>query len=659
MTAATGPGPDWLDRNLASLDSAVARVRFFLDRALMQRMRTAAIAPAAVEEPPRPGAPDGYFALDALRDRFGLDPFELDLVVLVVAAEISAEIAQLCAQLQPDRGQVTFGLALAVLPGAHWTALRPDSPLRGFDLIELDGGEGGAGLALRRLKAAEPVIHFLLGAPSLDPALAAILDPVEAAALWPSHAGAAGEAARLATAPVNPIVHLTGRSEAVAGVAAAASAMCGTRLLHLDSALLAADPAALDLFRRRWNRDSLLNGAALLIECGDLGGRPGAAASILQLCARAASPIFLTGDLPAGAGGNEVRPVVRIDLPPAAAAESRAAWRDALGQAGLAVSGPLAERLSDQFRVAPDSMAALAAAAAAGAAAEGPDREAGARLWQLCRVQGRGRLEGLAARIEGKARLDDVVLQEEAAAALRQIVARHRNRARVLDSWNMGREQRGRGLSALFTGPSGTGKTLAAEAVANALELDLYRIDLASIVDKYVGETEKNLRRVFDAAEDMGAVLLFDEADALFSRRGDVKDSRDRSDNLEIGYLLQRIEAYSGIAVLTSNLPGAIDPAFLRRFAYVVAFGFPAEAQRRALWQRAFPSAAPTFGIDLDRLARLPLSGGQVSAVAMNAAFAAADSAEPIGMVHVGQAIALEFAKRNLPSPLAMMEAPE
>jgi hypothetical protein len=653
MTAETGPGPDWLDRNLASLDSAVARVRFFLDRALTQRVRT------ALEEPPRPAAPDGYFALDALRDRFGLDPFELDLLVLVVAAEISAEIAQLCAQLQPDRGPVTFGLALAVLPGAHWTALRPDSPLRDFDLIELDAGDGAAGLVLRRLKAAEPVIHFLLGAPSLDPALAAILDPVEAAALWPSHAGAASEAARLATAPTNPIVLLSGRPDAVARVAAAAAAMCGAGLLRLDSALLPADPAGLDLFRRRWNRDSLLNGAALLVECRDLGGRPGAAASILQLCARAASPIFLTGDLPAGADGNAGRPVVRIDLPPAAPDESRAAWRDALGEAGLAVSAPLAERLSDQFRLSPDSMAALVTAAAAGAEAGAPDGEAGARLWRLCRVQGRGRLEGLAARIEGKARLDDIVLEEEGAAALRQIVARHRNRARVLDSWDMGGEQRGRGLSALFTGPSGTGKTLAAEAVANALELDLYRIDLASIVDKYVGETEKNLRRVFDAAEDMGAVLLFDEADALFSRRGDVKDSRDRSDNLEIGYLLQRIEAYSGIAILTTNLPGAIDPAFLRRFAFVIPFGFPAEAQRRALWGRAFPAAAPTSGLDLDGLARLPLSGGQIGAVAMNAAFAAADAAQPIGMAHVRQAVALEFAKRNLPSPLAMMEAPK
>src|SRR5688572_16202689 len=181
-----------------------------------------------------------------------------------------------------------------------------------------------------------------------------------------------------------------------------------------------------------------------------------------------------------------------------------------------------------------------------------------------------------------------------------------------------GRGARGLGVSALFSGPSGTGKTMAAEVLARELGLDLYRIDLSQVVNKYIGETEKGLRRLFDAAEGGGAILLFDEADALFGRRTEVRDSHDRYANLEVSYILQRMETFGGLAILTTNLRKNIDTAFLRRLRFVVEFPFPDPAMRRRLWERAFPAATPTTGLDPARLARLAVAGGSVRSIALN-----------------------------------------
>ena len=179
-------------------------------------------------------------------------------------------------------------------------------------------------------------------------------------------------------------------------------------------------------------------------------------------------------------------------------------------------------------------------------------------------------------------------------------------------------EPRGLGISALFAGPSGTGKTMAAEVLARELELDLYRIDLSQVVSKYIGETEKNLRRVFDAAETGGAILLFDEADALFGKRTEVKDSHDRYANIEVSYLLQRMEAYRGLAILTTNLRDALDQAFVRRLRFVVEFPFPDAAQRAEIWRRVFPAAdADRRRSTPRRLAALSLAGGNIRNIAL------------------------------------------
>jgi SpoVK/Ycf46/Vps4 family AAA+-type ATPase len=282
---------------------------------------------------------------------------------------------------------------------------------------------------------------------------------------------------------------------------------------------------------------------------------------------------------------------------------------------------------------------------------EGADcGDLGQALWNACRVQARPRLDNLSQRIEAAAAWDDLVLPEAQRQVLRDIAAHVRQRTRVYEQWGFGAKgARGLGISALFAGVSGTGKTLAAEVLASALRLDLYRIDLSSVVSKYIGETEKNLARVFEAAEEGGAILLFDEADALFGKRSEVKDSHDRYANIEVSYLLQRMESYRGLAILTTNLKSALDTAFLRRLRFIVEFPFPDAAQRTEIWRRIFPPDTPTDGLDLGKLARLNVAGGNIRNTALNAAFLAADAGEPVRMTHLLRAAQSEYAKLEKP----------
>jgi SpoVK/Ycf46/Vps4 family AAA+-type ATPase len=234
-----------------------------------------------------------------------------------------------------------------------------------------------------------------------------------------------------------------------------------------------------------------------------------------------------------------------------------------------------------------------------------------AASWEVYRVQKRARLEKLAQRIDAIATWDDLVLPKAQKATLHEIAEHVRRGMKVYKAGGgVAKRARGLGISTLFSGVSGTGKTTAAGVLGNELQLDLYRIDLSTVVAKYVGETEKRLRRLFDAAEESAVILLFDEADALFGKRSEVKDSHDRHPNAEISYLLQRIEDYRSLAILTTNMNSALDNAFLRRIRFVVQFPFPNPAQRAEIWRRIFPAATLTEGLDLDKLARLSVAGG-------------------------------------------------
>jgi SpoVK/Ycf46/Vps4 family AAA+-type ATPase len=272
------------------------------------------------------------------------------------------------------------------------------------------------------------------------------------------------------------------------------------------------------------------------------------------------------------------------------------------------------------------------------------------RFWEICRLKTRPRLGSLAQSIKPFATWSDLVLPNIQITALQEIAIHVRQRLKVYEQWGFAaKSERGLGISALFSGTTGTGKTMAAEVLANELQLDLYRIDLSQVVSKYIGETEKNLARVFDEAEAGGAILLFDEADALFGKRSEVKDSHDRYANIEISYLLQRMEAYRGLAILTTNMKEAIDNAFLRRIRFVVHFPFPDAAMRTDIWRRIFPTKKITEGLDIDKLARLNIAGGNIRNISLNAAFLAADAGVKIKMAHILKATRAEYAKMEKP----------
>ena len=270
--------------------------------------------------------------------------------------------------------------------------------------------------------------------------------------------------------------------------------------------------------------------------------------------------------------------------------------------------------------------------------------------WRASAPGARPRLDGLAQRIPPVSGWEDLVLPPEPLDLLHRLASQVRSRAVVYDDWGFGRKlNRGLGITALFAGESGTGKTMAAEVIASDLHLDLYRIDLSTVISKYIGETEKNLRRVFDSVEASGAILFFDEADALFGKRSEVRDSHDRYANIEINYLLQRMESYRGLAILATNMKQALDPAFLRRLRFVIEFPFPGLEERRQMWQKIFPAETPTRDLDLDRLARMNVTGGVIHNIAVGAAFLAAGASSPVTMPLVFDAARAEFRKLERP----------
>jgi ATP-dependent 26S proteasome regulatory subunit len=266
------------------------------------------------------------------------------------------------------------------------------------------------------------------------------------------------------------------------------------------------------------------------------------------------------------------------------------------------------------------------------------------------RIAIRPRLDALAQRIEAKAAWEDLVLPDAQIRALRDLAMHVRQRDRVYNDWGFAdKSARGLGISALFAGSSGTGKTMAAEVLARELNMDLYRVDLARIVSKYIGETEKNLDAIFSAAEHSDVVLLFDEADALFGKRTEVRDSHDRYANVEISYLLQRMESFQGLAILTTNMKQSLDPAFLRRLRFVVQFPFPHAEHRAEIWKGMFPSRTPVDSLDFLRLSQLNLAGGNIRNVALGGAFLAADRGEHVTMSHLAEAARSEYAKLERP----------
>ncbi|MEU1215238.1 ATP-binding protein [Streptomyces sp. NPDC005791] len=588
-------------------------------------------------------APPGPAALDALVACFGLSPFEREIVLLAAAAELDPTTATRCAAAcgDPERTYPTFSLSLAALADPHWSALTPVAPLRRWRIVELDDETR---LTTSRLRLDERILHFLAGSPYLDARLHGLLRRTTAPDSLPaSHDQAASRVAAgwAGTGRGAPLrVELVGGDlRTRADIAAVAARRSGLALYEMSAADLPAAPAPRDLLARLWQREAVLLPAALLVEVGDLDREQGAATD--AFVESAAVPLVVSSAEPR----RTARPRgERVVVPGLDADEQLGVWTDAFAEVPDVSQDDLRDLVA-QFSLAPHLVRAAGAAVARDLPGE-EERDAAGLAWQAGLTEARMGMDELGRRIEPQASWDDLVLAERQVRVLREITAHVRQRPTVYQEWGFaGTLRRGLGVTALFAGGSGTGKTLAAEVMAKELGLDLFVIDLSQVVSKYIGETEKNLRKVFDAAEQGGALLLFDEADALFGKRSEVKDSHDRYANLEVSYLLMRMEAYRGLAVLTTNMKQALDTAFMRRIRFVVDFPFPGESERAEIWRRVLPARAPVKGVDPALLARLTVAGGSIRNIALSGAFLAAEEGDRLQMRHMLEAARTEYLK--------------
>lgn len=660
-TAIPTPVP-WHEMNQRALMTEVARVRAALAAYAASRSARDTVPAEQGERGQSTDEPDlkdsaALPALDVLCASFGLSAFERDILLLAAGMELDAGFASACAAAQgePRRAYPTFGLALAALPQGHWSAVVPTAPLRRWRLVEVGPGDT---LLTSVLRIDERILHYLTGLSHVDERLAGLVDVVEAEGrdgLAPSHRRLVDHIAALFAQPSptrrRPHVQLCG-DDGVAKrhIAAAVSESLECRLYRLAAASLPTGPHELEMVLRLWTREAVLTRSILLIECDGTEAPEAVRDQALQTFLEGlGAPLILSVRERRRDGHCQL---LTLEVEPLSHEERRHLWTQALGRWGATLNGAV-EAVSQQFQIGPSVIRAAGVALSAMAEQSGPlatGQEQADRLWEICRRQARPPLDELAQRIEPSATWEDLVLPEPQRQTLREITMHVRHRHLVYETWGLSAKgTRGLGISALFAGASGTGKTMAAEVLAHTLRLDLYRIDLSQVVSKYIGETEKNLRKVFDAAEGGAAILLFDEADAIFGKRSEVKDSHDRYANVEVSYLLQRMEAYRGLAILTTNMKGALDTAFLRRIRFVVQFPFPDPRQREEIWRGIFPKAVPTAGLDWERLARLNVSGGHIRNIATNATFLAADAGEAVAMRHLLQAARGEYAKLEKP----------
>ena len=598
-------------------------------------------------------------ALEQLSRRFGLSPFEANVLLLCVAMELDTRIAGLCAQAQgdPQRTYPTFALALALFDEPAWEALVPERPLRYWRLLEINQ-PGATPLTASSLRADERIVHYIKGANYLDDRLTPLLSPLylqsepngALPALPESQQQAVDAIVRYwSQAPAHsplPVAQLLGPDAASKHlVAQQATAALGRQLCRLSVEMLPTNQSELEALARLWQRECLLLPLALYLDAQEVESSEPQMATVQRFLARS-DGLFMLGVRQALPHFGRTTFAVEIARP--TPLEQQAAWVSALGKE----HGHEAKLLAGQFSL---NLAEIGRLASLAADNDASTAVAESTLWALCRDHDRPRLDALAQRLEPKATWDDLVLPDAETALLQQIVAQVRQRGTIYDEWGFrAKMNRGMGISALFAGSSGTGKTMAAEVIANDLRLNLYRIDLSAVVSKYIGETEKNLRRLFDAAEGGSTILFFDEADALFGKRSEVKDSHDRYANIEINYLLQRMEGYSGLAILATNMKSALDPAFVRRLRFIINFPFPGVAERKRMWQKVFPlplqqKHLDRAGLDFDKLARLTLTGGNIHNVALSAAFAAAHAGQPVTMQTVLQGARLELRKLEVP----------
>lgn len=577
-----------------------------------------------------------HSAFDRLRAMFGLTEAETMVIALLAGHALSHEFAETLADRTGHSTPIAGGL-ISLLTGLTWESLAAGSVLRAWFLVQMHGAPTPREAAL---SIDTRLLDWCLGLQGEDHRLRPYLREMSPAAiLAQDHADQIGPAAttlaETASQQVKAGAIILGDGPATRErIAADIAHALGMRPLVLCPSVLTGHAADTADLLRLIAREAVLSRALPVVALPELG------AADLDLLRQIEGPVIVLAEqaqprLQPGPGMQ----VIALTPPDRAA-------RAALWQAHLQLDDLESTTLAEDFAISADDIAHICEALAA-------DNPAG--LAQAARTEANRHLapppDPLIQEIRGTTDWADLILPPAPEATLRAIAAQARHRAQVYRQWQFAKPgARGLGITALFTGPSGTGKTLAAEVLANDLGQRLLRVNLAQVVDKYVGETEKHLDHVFGLAERSGAILLFDEAEALFRQRGDGDSGQERFASMTVAYLLQRLECCTATCLLTTNLRSAIDDAFLRRLRFVVQFAFPGKAERRRLWQSAFPTAAPVGPIDTAALASLPATGGTIRNAALNAAFLAADTGGPIEMAHI--LIALEQENTKLSQPI-------
>ncbi|HEU4597384.1 MAG TPA: ATP-binding protein [Pyrinomonadaceae bacterium] len=617
-----------------------------------------------------------FLALPHLARLFDLTPFEAGAVAVCLALEADLKYERLYAFLQDDltRKRPSVDLILRLLTPANAERLRaraffaPQATLFRSHILRSASGPEAPQLA-RLVRLDERITNYLLGVGGMEREAGRCVRvapaPCPLAELrWPDELkerllGVTAEHLRSPLPARRLIFHFYG--PAGTGKKTLAAALCGELgipLLVVDLRRVLEGSHDFEEGLRAVTREAMLRPAALFLEHFDLlvheGEKEKSSAHLRAVADAVEDFSWLTFVATpyewesAGLFGEHVLLGVAL---PAPDAEERARLWGALADGGASFAPEVEwEDLAGRFRLTPGKLrdAHIAARNYAhlrdGDAAQVRDDD----LYRACRAQSNQRLGTLARKLALRHDWHDLILPPDSLAHLRELCAQMRHRQTVFGTWGFERQlSLRRGLCALFCGPSGTGKTMAVEIIARELELDAYKIDLSTVVSKYIGETEKNLSRIFEEAETSNAVLFFDEADALFGKRSEVKDAHDRYANIEINYLLQRIEEFEGLVILATNLRKNIDEAFFRRMSVSVEFPFPEEADRYRIWKRHFPDAAPVADdVDFNFLAgRLHLAGGNIKNIAVGAAFLAAANSGRIHMRHVIRAARREYEK--------------
>jgi AAA+ superfamily predicted ATPase len=599
-------------------------------------------------------------SLETLSRKFHLSQFEKMMLVLCIGAEIDGQISTLCSKIynNPEVKFPTFDIAFRAFPNPQWKAILPDSNLRRYQLIQISNQKTSP-LISSTIRIHERILHYVLGFErNMESGLAYLAKPVRIVApIADSHMIHVKKAVDLFKSQPEkgriPVFHLWGPDSSGKLIVAQKSCVAlGLGLLSISAELIPSKNEDEEWFSSLLSRECILSNHAVYVDAENI--EEPSKKIVARFAENSLVPIIFIGTREPLTFLN--RSFLSLEVKRPTRDDQQNIWKKCI------MRHPLSKDTKSRFLIEIDSLVDRFSFDAV--SIEGiVDKFVSMRkdkfsnteedlqfLYSLIQSSSyrntKTKLGELAEEIIPVATLDDIILPTSRKKTLHTIIIHFKHRRKVLNEWGYGKKSnRGRGIVALFAGESGTGKTMAAESIANELKSDLYRIDLSMVASKYIGETEKNLKKIFDAAESNESILFFDEADALFGKRSEVKDSHDRYANMEVGYLLQRIESYDGVVILATNFKQNLDSAFMRRIRFIVDFPFPDADNREEIWKRTFPITAPIETLDFKFLSKLSITGGHIRNIALSAAFLAAEEGTSISMDQIRRAAEAEYGK--------------